>query len=193
MYLSPGICPKKNAAEIIFFTEIFTVRKKSALETGFFPLKILKKYIWTAGDQEEADKKLMVSQTTFKQILRDKMGTDPADSNHNDSTCQAFDLSNMAYLLGKVGRLDLNSPRGHYPAPKVRPQRKAHIFSESQKYAFDFFKLWSNNLNDNFSEAELKKAFRQIVLVLHPDRGGNSADFLNLKMHYDDLRSLVIK
>lgn len=135
----------------------------------------------------------MVAQTTFKQILTDKMENDPADSNQEQGSHQHFDISNMAYLLGKVGRLNLKSPRGHYPAPKVRPQRKPHDFSESQRCAFDFFKLWSTNLNDNFSETELKKAFRQIVLVLHPDRGGNSDAFLNLKMHYDNLRSLVVK
>lgn len=102
------------------------------------------------------------------------------------------DPAHLAYLLGQINRLEFNRPRGQYPAPQVRPQRKAHAFSSEQRYSYEFLKTWAHTLSEGFTATELKKAFRQAAISLHPDQGGDAQQFVALKGHYDNLRSLCI-
>ncbi|KYG63043.1 hypothetical protein AZI87_16530 [Bdellovibrio bacteriovorus] len=133
----------------------------------------------------------MSFQASFKQILRDKMGENTSFSPEKESSSLNSDPAHMAFLLGQINRLEFQTRRGHYPQPKVRPQRKAHNFSVSQKLAFEFLKTWVHDLHEGFTANELKKAFRQAALALHPDHGGNTQQFLELKAHYQTLRELV--
>lgn len=132
----------------------------------------------------------MSFQASFKQILREKMGSETFVNASEESLLNA-DPSHLAYLIGQISRHEFNSPRGHYPRPAVRPQRKAHSFSPSQKEAFDFLKNWIMDLSEGFTASELKKAFRQAAMILHPDHGGDSQQFMTLKEHYNCLRPLV--
>ncbi|WII71443.1 J domain-containing protein [Bdellovibrio sp. 22V] len=133
----------------------------------------------------------MSFQASFKQILREKMGQNTASSLGNEASHLNSDPAHLAYLLGQIGRVELQTPRGHYPAPKVRPQRKPHSFSPSQRQAYEFMKSWIHDLSEGFTATELKKAFRQAALILHPDHGGNAQDFVNLKHQYEVLQSVV--
>ncbi|MGZ3772686.1 MAG: J domain-containing protein [Pseudobdellovibrionaceae bacterium] len=133
----------------------------------------------------------MSFQTSFKQILRDKMGESASSSGNNTHPNIYIDSSNMAYLLGQIRRFEAPVPRGNYPAPKVRTQRPQHTFTESQRQSFDFLKSYICDFSEAFSSGELKKAFRQAAMLLHPDRGGCARRFMELKQHYDNLRCLV--
>ncbi|UYL09358.1 J domain-containing protein [Bdellovibrio sp. SKB1291214] len=131
----------------------------------------------------------MSFQTSFKQILREKMGETPLNSG-NYSSVMDSDPIHMAYLLGRVNKTELQTPRGQYPRPAVRPQRKPHNFSPAQRQSFEFFKCWIHGLAEGFTETELRKAFRQAALILHPDHGGNTQQFMDLKEHFEVLRGV---
>lgn len=133
----------------------------------------------------------MSFQASFKQILREKMGEKPSSSTRTQSSPFNADTSNIAYLLGQIRRFETQTPRRGYPPPKVRPQRKLHSFSDCQRLSYEFLRSYIHDLSEGFSSAELKKAFRQAALVLHPDRGGDAHQFMELKEHYENLRSLV--
>ncbi|UOF02578.1 J domain-containing protein [Bdellovibrio reynosensis] len=133
----------------------------------------------------------MSFQASFKQILREKMGENTSSSSAKMTDPSLNDPAHMAYLLGKIGRLELQTPRGQYPAPKVRPQRKPHSFNHSQRQAYEFMKSWIHDLNEGFTANELKKAFRQAAIILHPDHGGNTEQFIDLKAHYETLKGLT--
>ncbi len=170
---------------------------KRCFPLGKAPFSPLKKSVfhwettfWTEPFTPYADKKSMSFQASFKQILREKMGSEPFVNASEESLLNA-DPSHLAFLMGQVGRKEFNSPRGQYPAPKVRPQRKAHNFSPSQQQAYEFLKSWIYDLPAGFTASELKKAFRQAAMILHPDHGGNAPQFVELKAHYETLRPLV--
>ncbi|KHD87660.1 MAG: hypothetical protein OM95_13230 [Bdellovibrio sp. ArHS] len=133
----------------------------------------------------------MSFQASFKQILRDKMGENSNFSPENQVSSLNSDPAHLAFLLGQINRLEFQTRRGHYPQQKVRPQRKAHSFTPTQKLAYEFLKTWAHDLHEGFTATELKKAFRQAALALHPDHGGNTQQFLELKAHFQTLRALT--
>lgn len=141
----------------------------------------------------ETDEFSMSSQASFKEILREKMGEPQRPSLRDDLNVINSDPAHLAFLLGKVERPQRPLPRGNYPRPSLRPMRKPHVFTSRQEQAFNFIRSWVPTLNDNFSEQELKKAFRQGALRLHPDQGGSDQLFTELKDHYHNLREFFKK
>lgn len=135
----------------------------------------------------------MSFQASFKQILKEKMNETKESQASFNTSAQGLDPAHLAFLMGQTARLNPGTPAKTYPRPAVRPVRKSHTFNAAQTLSFNFMKSWVHGLNDNFSEIELKKAFRQAALRLHPDRGGSVTLFLELKGHYDVLKGLVQK
>lgn len=132
----------------------------------------------------------MSFQTSFKQILKEKMGEQPNFSSVNESTLLSNDPLHLAFLMGTIARKASPSPRGHYPAPKVRPQRRPHTFTSQQQLSFEFLKSYCFDLSEGFTKEELKKAFRQTAMSLHPDHGGSTELFIQLKVHFRNLQSV---
>ncbi|MBV2169605.1 MAG: J domain-containing protein [Bdellovibrio sp.] len=132
----------------------------------------------------------MSFQASFKQILREKMGSQTSSSEGKSAFTVNEDPAHLAYLLGQISRLEVHSPRGHYPPPKVRPQRKAHNFTSAQRLSYEFLKSWIHDLSEGYTGSELKKAFRQAAMILHPDHGGSAQQFLELKEHYETLQGI---
>ena len=119
------------------------------------------------------------------------MGVETPSAPLKEETILNADPAHLAYLLGQIGRFESRAPRGHYPAPRVRPQRKAHSFSSEQRQSFEFLKTWIQDLSEGFTASELKKAFRQAALRLHPDQGGSPEQFVSLKGHYEILQTVL--
>jgi hypothetical protein len=132
--------------------------------------------------------------TSFKQILKEKMGETPTNQGFSSSV-QSTDPAHLAYLMGQMRRptTPITAPRKSYPRPSVRPVRKAHEFTAAQSLAYEFMKSWVHTLENNFSETELKKAYRAAALILHPDRGGRTELFLELKTHHEVLKQIFKK
>lgn len=105
------------------------------------------------------------------------------------------DPSHLAYLMSQIGKFEFETRRGQYPRPPIRPQRPrpAHTFSESQKQSFEFLKSYIHDLSEGFTASELKTAFRKAAIQLHPDQGGSTEIFMDLKTHYQVLTEIVLK
>jgi hypothetical protein len=73
------------------------------------------------------------------------------------------------------------------PAPRPRP---AHQLNAEQTEAMEFFAASGQALAANFNSADLKKAFRQMALKLHPDQGGTAITFQRLLKARRSLESL---
>lgn len=70
-----------------------------------------------------------------------------------------------------------------------RPRRPEHKLSESQRLAMSWFHENGESLEPDFTEGELKKAYRRLALRFHPDRpGGTPHRFRTLLGHERDLR-----
>lgn len=119
------------------------------------------------------------------------MGENSSSTSSQAADSALNDPAHLAFLLGKIGKTEFQTARGHYPAPKVRPQRKPHNFTSAQSQAYEFIKSWIHDLSEGFTAAELKRAFRRAAIILHPDHGGNTQQFLELKAHYETLKTIV--
>jgi hypothetical protein len=137
----------------------------------------------------------MSFQASFKQILKNKLNQEQSFEVEAPAFAQSeksLDPSHLAYLIGNIGRLS-TLHRGGYPPPKIRPARKPHNLSDLQRHSYEFLKKWVHDFSDAFTESELKKAFRQAAIVLHPDQGGNTVLFIELKGHLESLRVVFNK
>lgn len=119
------------------------------------------------------------------------MGETSSAPSQNEASILSTDPAHLAFLMGQIARKETVSPRGHYPAPKIRPQRKPHNFTPAQRLSYEFIKSWASELPEGFTLSELKKAFRQAAIAVHPDHGGSVTLFLELKDHHEVLKNLV--
>jgi hypothetical protein len=134
----------------------------------------------------------MSFQASFKQILREKM-TGNSHQNSSSGLLLDSDPAHLAFLMSQISKVQTSAPKGKYPAPAVRPQRKAHTLNAAQTQAFNFFSIYTHDFSPGFTEGELRKAFRKSALALHPDHGGNTQQFIELKEHYQTLQSVFTK
>lgn len=127
----------------------------------------------------------------FEQILQSKIKeqSQAGAFRQSDESLdpQGVDPAHLAYLLGRVTRPGA-LPRGKYT---VRPLPRApHTLTESQLQSYAFLRNWISDLSEAFTRTELKAAFRQAALLLHPDRGGSAERFMQLREHYRALDSI---
>jgi len=119
--------------------------------------------------------------------------TGNSSTNSSASTMLDSDPAHLAFLMSQVSRVQTSAPKGKYPAPVVRPQRKAHTLNAAQTQAFNFFTIYIHDFSPGFTEAELRKSFRKLALILHPDHGGQAEQFMDLKDHYATLQGVFTK
>lgn len=70
---------------------------------------------------------------------------------------------------------------------KARIPGPTHKLGSLQNCGVDFFRSHQMELLADFTRDELKQAYRQLALKLHPDRGGSAKLFIELKNHYENL------
>lgn len=134
----------------------------------------------------------MSFQASFRQILNEKMGNSQAEATSYQGSDKS-DPAHMAFLIGQIGRFDIPVSSKAYPRSATRPQRKAHVLSALELQSFEFIKSYNHDLPAGFTEAELKKAFRHCAIALHPDQGGSTELFMELKEHYEILKSVLTR
>lgn len=78
-----------------------------------------------------------------------------------------------------------------YPKPKVAVIRPSHLLNELQTTAINVLKSYCPHIKDNFNLHELKSAYRHSALKTHPDQGGCSETFQEVKKSYQILLALV--
>jgi hypothetical protein len=142
-----------------------------------------------------------MDQRSFKDILLEKLGGTERFHSQNPVDLDPVGLS---YLLGQVEKFSFSQTFGtqsQYKKPASRPKYKleaprakgpAHELNDSQKAAYAFFRANGSPLLEDYTLAELKTGFRSLAFKLHPDCGGSSATFIELKKSYE-LLSEVLK
>ena len=168
--------------------------------TLFFPLEMGvlglvlegKRQLWTQSFRGPVDKLVMNSHASFRQILNEKLGISQEEASSYQGEIKS-DPAHMAFLIGQIGRFDIRATKNNYPRPMARPQRKAHVLSASEALSFEYLKVHNLDLSPAFTEAELKKAFRHSAFILHPDQGGSTEQFVELKAHYENLKPVLAR
>lgn len=90
--------------------------------------------------------------------------------------------------LVKIENLSVDSVKRN-PYLKVQ---KPHALTETQAKAADFFKKNGIALSPRFSVQELKKAFKRLLIKLHPDHNqGRSSDYYSLREAFASLTTVV--
>lgn len=136
----------------------------------------------------------MLTERSFSEILSDLQEPAPVFSSGWESHLDPF---GMAQLIAEVNIAPLSKGSIHKkypkpPAPKAVP-RKSHLLNEEQFQALQVLCGLSPLLRNNFNLHELKSAYRAAVLKTHPDQGGNSETFQDVKKSYQILLGLVKK
>lgn len=136
----------------------------------------------------------MLTERSFSEILADLQDPATAFSSGWESHLDPF---GMAQLIAEVNiaplyKVSIHKKYPKPPPPKAAP-RKSHLFSEQQLQAFEMLITYSPALRNNFNLHELKSAYRSAVLKTHPDQGGNSETFQDVKKSYQILMGLVKK
>lgn len=144
----------------------------------------------------------MGSFISFAQILEKKIRREiEKESYSHQSQQQSQQHSQEPQIQSElwthlVGQMDPyrfgNNPRSavyhrNRPAPRPRPD---HKMNAEQEVAFQFFLNNKAGLAANFSRTDLRKAFRNLALKLHPDQGGTSSEFQGLLAARSSLESL---
>ena len=99
----------------------------------------------------------------------------------------------LGYLLGQTPQ----SPRTHsyQKSPYVRfhkppPPRPAHKMTPDQLESWTYLKSFDSQLGNNFSNQDLKRAYRMALLRTHPDQGGSNDKFWKVQEAYTALKTL---
>jgi hypothetical protein len=75
-----------------------------------------------------------------------------------------------------------------------RPKGVAHKLNEKQTASMSYFINEKQFLLEDFTQDELKKAYRKLALLKHPDRtNGSATSFLELKKHFEVLSTVFKK
>jgi hypothetical protein len=141
----------------------------------------------------------MLNQRSFSDILEDLVLEAP---NEKPSSCLNYtsefeshlDLNCMAQLIAEINLPHYNRVivKKAYPVKaKTLKPRPSHIFNANETLAYALIKRYAPHLKDNFNRQELKSAYRLSVLKCHPDQGGSSENFQDVKKSYQILEALV--
>jgi hypothetical protein len=141
------------------------------------------------------------NQEPFQIETRDSLSQDWTGLLHFDGVPRHFTGSQvLRQTYGRAASSSSASPRRPGPNEEgVKNQawpesRKKHPLTEKQKQSIVYFWSWQIRLQEDFTESELKGAFRKLALQLHPDQNaGKTKAFIEMKAHYLCLQSVFKK
>jgi hypothetical protein len=146
---------------------------------------------------------VMQRQSEFAKILEKKLHEGPRSEQKptNSSSANPFSETKKPFepwteLIGNLSAASF--ARGFHNTqykkfqspPKARPANK---LSQDQLTAFLFFAAHGIKMEPNFTLKDVKKAFRTLAFKMHPDRGGSTQTFLELKAAQDILLQVFVK
>lgn len=142
----------------------------------------------------------MLNTRSFSDILIDQILEDydlkqntVASNTLNNGWESTLDPHGMAQILAQTETHNFGKANRHnpYKFKAQRPVRKSHNMSDEQQLAYACLQQFVPQLSDNFNLTELKTAYRRSALKAHPDHGGTSETFQNVKKSYQILTALV--
>lgn len=143
----------------------------------------------------------MLNQRSFSQILNDlhdteSMSDQSANRDYSAGWESHLDPFGMTELMSKINvapfyKVDLQKAYPVKRQPRAEFKRPSHLLNEQQTAAFNVLKSYCPHIKDNFNLHELKSTYRHSVLKTHPDQGGSSETFQQVKKSYQILLALV--
>lgn len=143
----------------------------------------------------------MLNQRSFSQILNDLHNTESLSDQSASRDFSAgweshLDPFGMTELISKINitpsyKVNLQKVYPVKRQPRVEFKRPSHLLNEQQVRALNVLTSYCPHIKDNFSLHELKSAYRHSVLKTHPDQGGSSETFQEVKKSYQILLALV--
>lgn len=102
-----------------------------------------------------------------------------------------LDPAGLSQLIAELA--PVNSSRTHiYRYPKAT--RPSHTLPPEQQQAYEMLNAYlTTPLHPGFYKGELKSAYRQAVLKAHPDQGGTTESFQQVRKSYEILVRFVTK
>lgn len=99
---------------------------------------------------------------------------------------------NHSSTLGQSSAPHQKPSKTQAPAPRARSV--AHKLNDKQTKSMSYFISEKIFLLDDFTWDELKKAYRRLALVKHPDKqNGSIESFIELKKHFETLSAVPKK
>lgn len=145
----------------------------------------------------------MTRERSFHEILEEKLhgktSQEPSTKTETPAVESLADvlesLGNPVWTFASPTGARRAYPLGKGPKASTRPSRgPVHPLSDRQKDAISFFEQFAERLPGDFSESDLKGAYRRLALRLHPDMtGGATGSFLELRSHYKSLEAVFIR
>ncbi len=99
----------------------------------------------------------------------------------------------MYFYIGQIEKLRLRLSPLDFSLETKEYNKKPTLTEDIQWQAFHVLVVHARALRDNFNLPELKSAYRTAVLKTHPDQGGSSETFQDVKKSYQILLGLVKK
>ena len=123
---------------------------------------------------------------TFAQILEEKLRSKSTEEFTPSRPTPSYEAVLLNQLLTSTPRHAFQNTRHSYPKPQPKP-RQAHALSSDQSQALSLFQGYLPDFSPGFFRHELKSAYRQLALRLHPDHGGSTQKFMQLRQAYKTL------
>lgn len=145
-----------------------------------------------------SDEFIMKSDIGFAEILEKLNQSEDAISTFADHSAKitagwesSLDPQGLAQIIGFVPVFKTGHKKYKPAAPPVPCVRIPHIMNLAQTLAFENLSLLAPQLSAGFTRIELKSSYRIALLKTHPDQGGSSESFFQVKKSYEILCSLV--
>lgn len=141
----------------------------------------------------------MLNSETFSEILSEVLNAhnqhNQPSSNYNSGWESTLDPFGLSQILVQTPTYTINvkyaKSRYAHLNTKVHTPKAPHLFNAEQALAFASLHSLSPELTPSFNQKQLKSAYRKAVLKTHPDRGGTSESFQDVKKNYLILEALV--
>lgn len=138
---------------------------------------------------------------TFERSVNLNGSSDSSPYSFNAGWESTLDAYGMSRIMTQTPSFKFKQQATAYIKMKPSRPRTERIFTESslpkhnfdsiQAKAFELLKALVPQLPENFSFNQLKSAYRRAALKTHPDRGGASETFQQVKKSYHILTDLV--
>lgn len=138
----------------------------------------------------------MLKPTSFSEILSELIEDNTSENNYYTSGWEShLDAHGMSQLYKHLQQSRFSvSINKAYPIRRAKPvvaPRTPHLFNEPQRQAYELLKTYRDDFSEGFTKRELKSVYRFAALKSHPDQGGCSETFQEVKKSYQILSALV--
>jgi hypothetical protein len=131
----------------------------------------------------------MLKARSFSEIFEEITDSTPDETSWSAGWESALEPAGLSQLIGLLEPMKYS--RTHiYRYP--RAPRFAHALTAEQQQAFENLNTYQiKPLHPGFYASELKSAYRQALLKTHPDQGGTTETFQQVRKSYQILEAFV--